>query len=249
MKHFAFDMVQQSIYLYIPKGVEDPNVQGVRGGLKAVLRAQVEGLLNAGRISDDVEKHLLKLLELSEAKGLQEVMSHELKVEIRGMGAEDKQGIEVNQPVGGTIKYTPRQRRQMIDAMYELAWLFKMRAEKDFPTDNIRTRFWVHESDGNGKFSESIKFDLAFDLMLWLKDLHLHNYYQNFDDLGFRLLSDFNELSLDDCKEYFPFLKIGDAVRMSKAIKLLGPDTIAAYRNRAEKKEVGVSLLPPIPMK
>ena len=90
---------------------------------------------------------------------------------------------------------------------------------------------------------------MGHTLMLWLKDLHLHVYYEHFDDLGFRLLTDFNELSLEDCKEYFPFLKIGDAVRLSKAIKLLGPDSVAAYRVRAEKKEVGVPLLPPIPTK
>ena len=82
--------------------------------------------------------------------------------------------------------------------------------------------------------------------MLWLKDLHLEGYYEHFDYLGFRLLADFDELSLDDCKEYFPFLKIGDAVRLSKAIKHLHPVTVTAYRERAEKKEVAIAL-PPIP--
>ena len=173
-----------------------------------------------------------------------------LRQELDNMGANDnKAAAEYNQPPSGTIKYTPRQRRVLVDAMYELAFVFKTRAERDFPTDNIRTRFWVHETGEEGKFSETIKYDLAFDLMLWLKDLHLHAYYQHFDDLGFRLLTDFNELSLNDCKEYFPFLKMGDAVRLSKAIKLLGPDSITAYRLRAEKKEVGVALLPPIPTK
>ena len=248
LKYFALEFVKKSINLYIPKGMEDPYSRGVIGGVKAILKAQLQGLLASGRISDDVEHLLLKLLELSEAKGLQLVVSHELQEEMSGMGAEDKAGAEYNQPPGGTVKYTPRQRRVMVDAMFELALVYKTRAERDFPTDNIRTRFWVHEAR-DGKFSETIKYDLAFDLMLWLKDLHLHVYYEHFDDLGFRLLTDFNELSLEDCKEYFPFLKIGDAVRLSKAIKLLGPDSVAAYRVRAEKKEVGVPLLPPIPTK
>lgn len=244
LKHFCFEFVQQAVGLYWPKGLDASGGRG-RGGIKGVLKYQVQSMEESHRISGDVKDLLLKLLELSMAKGTQQVVAKDLKAELASMGSEDKAGVEANQPPSGTVKYTPRQRRVMVDAMFDLAFLFKSRAEKDFPADNIRTRFWV-SSAAAGKYADNIRFDLSFDLMLWLKDLHLEGYYEHFDYLGFRLLADFDELSLDDCKEYFPFLKIGDAVRLSKAIKHLHPVTVTAYRERAEKKEVAIAL-PPIP--
>lgn len=245
LKHFSFEFVQQAVELYWPKGVDEgASAFRGRGGVKGMLKHRIESMAESRRISEDVKELMLKLLDLSMAKGTQQVVAKDLRAEIEGMGGEDRPGMEVNQKPGGTVKYTPRQRRVLVDAMYDLAFLFKVRAEKDFPADNVRTRFWV--SSAVGKYAENIKFDLSFDLMLWLKDLHLESYYENFDYLGFRLLADFDELSLDDCKEYFPFLKIGDAVRLSKAIKHLHPVTVTAYRERAEKKEVAIAL-PPIP--
>ena len=38
--------------------MKDPYSEGVRGGIKDVLKAQVLGLQASGRISDDVEKLL-----------------------------------------------------------------------------------------------------------------------------------------------------------------------------------------------
>jgi ankyrin repeat protein len=246
LKHFSFDFVQQSVDLYMPFSSDELGLYRGKGGVKAMLKDQIIAMAQSGRISEDVGDLLHSLLELSVAKGLQKVVSKEIKKEIEGMSTEDKPGGGNTQPDISTIKYTPRQRRVMVDAMFDLAQLFKGRAEKDFPSDNIRTRFWVHSS--GGKYCERIKFDLSFDLMLWLKDLLLDTYYPNFDELGFRLLDDFRDLSLVDCKEYFPFLKIGDAVRLSKAINHLHPETATAYRERAENKQIAIAL-PPIPGK
>ena len=61
-------------------------------------------------------------------------------------------------------------------------------------------------------------------MSLWLKDMHLGGTITAFRHLGFRLMDDFCDLSLTDVQEYFPFLKLGDAIRLSKNIALLTPE-------------------------
>ena len=141
--------------LYWPKGVDEGagTFRG-RGGGRVCSSTESSPWQVAPHL-EDVKELMLKLLDLSMAKGTQQVVAKDLRAEIEG-GGEDKPGMEVSRS-GGTVKYTPRQRRVLVDAMYDLA-LFKVRAEKDFPADNVRTRFWV--SSAVGKYAESIKFDL-----------------------------------------------------------------------------------------
>jgi len=52
----------------------------------------------------------------------------------------------------------------------------------------------------------------------WLEDLALLDYYDLFIAEGFRMPADFNDLTREDMSGLFPFLKMGDLLRLSKHI-------------------------------
>lgn len=167
-----------------------------------------------------------------------------------------------------------RFRRQSVDCIYEVAVVVKERAEASFPADSIRAHFWRHSavkmlfrqslvnfhkstrksnkdelqqliiketvSNTNRQTNEKIT---GFDL--WLQDLCLDEYRDTFFSIGFKKISDFCELSFDDCSEYFPFIKVGDMRRLSKNIEEITPELCTAYDNRAFAGDLHVTLIPP----
>ena len=82
-------------------------------------------------------------------------------------------------------------------------------------------------------------------LSLFLMDLQLEEYAAQFANAGFKTVDDFAGLSLDDCKEYFPFLKPGDLRRLSKQSVQISSDLCDSYENRAL---VGEMKPPPLPL-
>jgi len=53
----------------------------------------------------------------------------------------------------------------------------------------------------------------------WIKELSLSDYLERFIDEGFRLISDFDGLKREDLSTLFPFLKMGDLLRLAKNIQ------------------------------
>jgi hypothetical protein len=168
-----------------------------------------------------------------------------------------------------------RFRRQSVDSVYEVAVVMKERAEASYPADAIRAHFWKHSAtksmfrqslvnfhkstrsatnvEGQAliakenitKTSNNMTYERLTGFDLWLQDLCLDEYRETFCSIGFKKISDFSELSFDDCSEYFPFIKVGDMRRLSKNIEEITPDLCEAYDNRAFAGDIQVALIPP----
>ena len=164
-----------------------------------------------------------------------------------------------------------RFRRQSVDCIYEVAVVMKERAEASFPADAIRAHFWKHSAVKSIYRQSIVSFhkstrnntegqalvpketmtntnrsgsDRLTGFDLWLQDLCLDEYRDTFFSIGFKKISDFSELSFDDCSEYFPFIKVGDMRRLSKSIEEITPDLCSAYDSRAFAGDIHVTLLP-----
>ncbi len=165
-----------------------------------------------------------------------------------------------------------RFRRIIIDEMYEVSALLKIRAEASFPVDAIRSHVWAKE--GRNKINEilhsktkirsklsdgiSPSIDvqnlkvkdadmLSCGVGLWLLDNELDEYFLNFLYAGFKLIDDFKGLSSEDCMEYFPFLKPGDRLRLAKLILQINNSLIDNYSRRASNFEEKYQI-PPVPV-
>lgn len=82
-------------------------------------------------------------------------------------------------------------------------------------------------------------------LSLFLMDMQLEEYAAQFAIAGFKTVDDFAGLTLEDCKEYFPFLKPGDLRRLSKQSFTISSEICESYENRAS---VGELKPPPLPL-
>jgi hypothetical protein len=159
----------------------------------------------------------------------------------------------------------PRSRRVAVDCIYELSQWVIVQINQLYPQDSIRGHVWmiqgkqliqeyvqVATTTSNGTTQHSLlpststtvplsattlttanQEVIAFKL--WLQDLQLTDYEDYFHAMGFRLLSDFEELGEDDCYRYFPFLKIGDARRLAKHCVNLNENVIYKYEDKAVK--------------
>ena len=196
------------------------------------MSERITKVLNTGMMSDDLCITLRKLLEAASKDVVlpMDKRSHKQLIPLEGNFA---------------LIFPPRQRRVLIDNMYEIAAAFMKRAEVDFPLESMRAHLWAH--NGRKQFQRyKEKQEKDTDMSIWLRDLHLEGTIVAFKQLGFKELSDFLDLTLENVQEYFPFLKIGDAIRMARNIKLLTPELLSSYARRAFKQEIAVSL-PPIP--
>jgi hypothetical protein len=167
-----------------------------------------------------------------------------------------------------------RFRRQSVDCIYEVAVVVKERSEASFPADAIRAHFWRHSAikmlfrNSLVNFHKSTRksnrdeqqlvpkettltntnrqtYERLTGFDIWLQDLCLDEYRDTFFSIGFKKISDFCELSFDDCSEYFPFIKVGDMRRLSKNIEEITPELCIAYDNRAFAGDLNVTLIPP----
>ncbi len=164
-----------------------------------------------------------------------------------------------------------RYRRIIIDEMYEVSSLLKIRAEASFPVDSIRSHIWAKEGRNKineilhsktnlrSKLSDGISANidiqnikvkdadmLSCGIGLWLLDNKLDEYFLNFLHSGFKLIDDFKGLSSEDCMEYFPFLKPGDRLRLAKLILQINNSLIDNYNLRASSCEEKYQI-PPVP--
>jgi len=197
----------------------------------SLLSDRLKILLNNRGLNEELASILRKLLEAAS----KDVIVSKSKA---GKGLITVEGNHA-------LVFPPRQRRVLIDGMYEAAAAFMKRAEEDFPLDSVRAHLWAH--NGRKQFKRyKEKHEQETDMTLWLRDLHLEGTIVAFKQLGFKQLSDFCDLSLADVQEYFPFLKLGDSIRMARSIKLFTPEYLQGYTMRAHKGELNVSL-PPIP--
>jgi len=197
----------------------------------ALMSDRLKSLLHRGSLNEELASTLRKLLE-NAARDV---------VVARSKGGKGPISVEGNQ----ALVFPPRQRRVLIDSMYEVAAAFMKRAEEDFPLDSIRAHLWAH--NGRKQFKRyQEKHEQETDMTLWLRDMHLEGTIIAFKQLGFKELSDFCDLSLADVQEYFPFLRLGDSIRVARSIKLFTPELLQGYTMRVHKGEVNVSL-PPIP--
>jgi len=81
-------------------------------------------------------------------------------------------------------------------------------------------------------------------LELWLRDLHLEDYFEALVDQGFKSIDDFAGLSFTDCREYFKFIKIGDCRRLSLAILQISQELSDSYRRKVVDSRSGLQSIP-----
>lgn len=161
--------------------------------------------------------------------------------------------------VTGDFVIPPRHRRVILDHMFEIAEDLKSRIECHYPVDSIRAQLWLH----NGKTlfaknnfnssrtpAEYSGITSAYDhnesiFKMWLSDIKLSEYEGAFREAGFKIISDFEGLSSEDVLYYFPFIRLGDARRLSKHVHLINTAMIESYRQRAM---MGDAKIPPPPV-
>eukprot|EP00606_Chrysophyceae_sp_TOSAG23-5_P000473 GSChrysophyteH2.ASY1.ANO1.1523.1 assembled CDS len=195
----------------------------------AMITSRLKQVYNASKMDDDLYRSLTKLAEAS-SQDVTRTFQKLQAMGARGMSSGNH-----------AMAFPPRKRRVLIDCMYDVAFAFQQRAEQDFPVDSIRAHFWAH--NGRKQMTRHVeKEDTETDLTLWLRDIHLEGTINAFKQLGFKEMADFTDLILSDVQEYFPFLKIGDAIRMSRNIKFFTPELLASYKRRANTGDVIVAL-------
>jgi ankyrin repeat protein len=232
IKRLCLDFVKFSVDVFAPQGGWHLPQGSAAVSESAMVTSRLTQVYNSGNMDDDLYRTLTKLLEAS----AQDVEANFQKYKTFGM-----KGVSGNH----AMTFPPRKRRVLIDAMYDVSLAFKERAEQDFPVDSIRAHFWAH--NGRKQLTRHIKAkNEDTDLTLWLNDLHIGGTIVAFKQLGFKELADFTDLCLEDVQEYFPFLKIGDAIRMARNIKLFTPELLDSYKRRATTGEAVVAL-PPLP--
>jgi hypothetical protein len=230
LKYMCKKFVQLSLEMFVPPGIAiEPGA--LRAAKKSVLEARLVAVHDSEMISEEIKNLLAILIEFGTRQ-----------VETSNEEAEKKVETDV---VASSVSYTPRERRMMVDSVYDVSFTFKWRAIQDYTTDNIRVAYWIKTS--KGKFSKDLQYDMSLEVMLFLQDQHLHYYINDFQKLGFKILADFTELTLKDCQDYFPFLKLGDTIRLARGIEMLNPELVDGYHLRASKREIVSVSLPPIP--
>jgi ankyrin repeat protein len=189
---------------------------------------------NKEAMSEDLYLSLVKLLDLAATDTG------------RDFGSLGSGSILPGGKGNSALAFPPRRRRVLVDCMYDIAFALKTRAESDFPVDSIRAHLWANSGRKQLQRHKE-KDEEETPLTLWLLDLHLIGVSKAFKQLGFKEMEDFTDFSLADVQEYFPFLKLGDAIRMSRNIKLFTPKLLESYKRRASGGDISVPVLPPIP--
>jgi hypothetical protein len=169
-----------------------------------------------------------------------------------------------------------RYRRIGIDSMYEISKELMNNAEISYPADSIRAHLWSHNGRREIERSELLfkqgdvgendpetpspndivtvynkpgeNKTVITDFYLWLVDLKIESYSDDYINIGFKEIDDFLGMSFADIQHYFPFMKIGDVKRLAKHIPNLSSDLIGTYKQRLAAGSIHVPV-PPAPPK